>query len=168
MLISLPAAVIGSYAVPKNPGISDLLALWIWVAYTGINSVNQFLVHSNLRANYGWVGRWLIVSPANHRVHHSIQPEHLGKNFSVTLVLWDRVFGTFHEGDLDCKIGYEGNIYNRSRLIVDEYFYPLVAFLSGLWKILRVRMATKANRGAFASAYPGVAVRMTEKDRQRP
>lgn len=39
--------------------------------------------------------RRLIVTPALHRIHHSIRPEETDSNFGFTLSLWDRIFGTF-------------------------------------------------------------------------
>jgi sterol desaturase/sphingolipid hydroxylase (fatty acid hydroxylase superfamily) len=39
--------------------------------------------------------RRLIVTPALHRIHHSVRPEETNSNFGFTLSLWDRAFGTF-------------------------------------------------------------------------
>ena len=146
-LIALPVAAIGGLILPANPTTLDLIILVPSGLYVGFNSINQFLIHSNLNISYGWFGRYFMVSPANHRVHHSILPDHFGKNFSVTLVLWDRVFGTFHEGidplSQNCPVGYDGNIYNQSRSIVIEYFYPTLAFFMGIlgreWPVRKKR-----------------------------
>ena len=42
-------------------------------------------------------GRWIIVSPQNHQIHHSADEEHRDLNFSVC-PLWDRMFGTWYAG----------------------------------------------------------------------
>ena len=55
------------------------------------------LQHSQLPWNFGWVGRWIIVSPRGHQIHHSIDEEHRDLNFSVC-PLWDRMFGTWYYG----------------------------------------------------------------------
>lgn len=42
--------------------------------------------------------RWLdavVMSPSNHRVHHGTNPEYLDRNFGGSLVVWDRLFGTY-------------------------------------------------------------------------
>lgn len=80
-MIALPAAVIGTFLVPKKPSTIDYIALEIWTLYLAFVVMNQFLIHSNLRISYGWFGRWCMVSPANHRVHHSALPEHFNKIF---------------------------------------------------------------------------------------
>jgi sterol desaturase/sphingolipid hydroxylase (fatty acid hydroxylase superfamily) len=53
--------------------------------------------HCNIRWSFGWVGRWLLVTPQNHRIHHSAHPGDFNKNFGNTIVLWDRLFGTYAE-----------------------------------------------------------------------
>ena len=55
------------------------------------------LQHSELRWDFGWFGRWIMVSPRMHQIHHSIDPEHQDKNFSV-FPLWDHLFGTWYGG----------------------------------------------------------------------
>jgi sterol desaturase/sphingolipid hydroxylase (fatty acid hydroxylase superfamily) len=58
----------------------------------------NYCEHSELPWSYGWLGRWLFVSPRAHQLHHSIDPEHQHKNFS-NCPLWDRVFGTWYDGE---------------------------------------------------------------------
>lgn len=59
--------------------------------------VHNKLEHTMLPWTLGWVGRWLLVSPIGHRIHHSPLPEHADRNFS-TCPLWDRLFGTWYDG----------------------------------------------------------------------
>jgi sterol desaturase/sphingolipid hydroxylase (fatty acid hydroxylase superfamily) len=37
----------------------------------------------------------ILATPANHRVHHGIEPKYLDRNYGQTLILWDRLFGTW-------------------------------------------------------------------------
>lgn len=37
----------------------------------------------------------VLATPANHRVHHGANPQYLDKNYGQTLIVWDRLFGTF-------------------------------------------------------------------------
>jgi sterol desaturase/sphingolipid hydroxylase (fatty acid hydroxylase superfamily) len=74
--------------------VSDGVLLISLVANTFVN----FCLHSELDWNLGWVGRWLVGTPAVHRLHHSLDEEHRNKNFS-NCPLWDRMFGTWYDGD---------------------------------------------------------------------
>lgn len=136
-LTSVPGAIIGIYVFPAAPTTVDYIVFGFYTVFLAANTLNQFVIHSNAPLTYGWVGRWFIVSPANHRVHHSILTEHHNKNFSVSWVVWDRLFGTYHEGadpaSQNCQIGYEGNIYNKNKWIVIEYLYPTFAFLGAIY-----------------------------------
>ncbi len=51
-----------------------------------VNQFYQLLVHTNVTWTWGWFGRWVLISPAAHRLHHSTNPEHYGKNLSVLTI----------------------------------------------------------------------------------
>lgn len=88
----------------------------VFFAYRTFVRVNQYLCHSSLRTDYGWVGRWLLVSPRMHRLHHLVAPEYHDRNFTFDLVIWDRLFGTYASCDgrtLDAlALGLEHNRFN--------------------------------------------------------
>lgn len=54
---------------------------------------------SNLRHSHVWLsfGPWIeriIISPAQHQIHHSDRREHYDRNFGSFLAIWDWLFGT--------------------------------------------------------------------------
>jgi sterol desaturase/sphingolipid hydroxylase (fatty acid hydroxylase superfamily) len=49
--------------------------------------------HLNVRLHLGRFSTW-INGPQWHRIHHSVQPEHLNKNFAAVFPIWDVIFGT--------------------------------------------------------------------------
>jgi sterol desaturase/sphingolipid hydroxylase (fatty acid hydroxylase superfamily) len=84
------------------PALSPLILMKVpttglFAAFFIIYQMITSLQHSQLPWNFGWIGRWIIVSPQNHQVHHSIDEEHRDQNFSVC-PLWDRMFGTWYAG----------------------------------------------------------------------
>lgn len=54
-----------------------------------------FLTHANLDTDFGPL-RYLLVSPALHRWHHTGLDEGGNKNFGDVFALWDVIFGTFY------------------------------------------------------------------------
>ena len=70
--------------------VSNLYAVVIIGLYKPIH--NRF-IHANLKVNLGWLG-CLVTSPQFHRVHHSMDPAHLDKNFGVHFSIFDYLFGT--------------------------------------------------------------------------
>jgi hypothetical protein len=67
----------------------------VYMALIGvISAFYHVLIHADVGWRWGWIGRWVVNSPAAHRLHHSADPAHHGRNLSV-LTIWDRVFGTW-------------------------------------------------------------------------
>jgi sterol desaturase/sphingolipid hydroxylase (fatty acid hydroxylase superfamily) len=88
-----------------------------------INTFFVMLIHMDVDWNWGWFGRWVLLSPRGHKIHHSPLPEHENKNLSL-LVIWDRLFGTWYASDVQNEtVGISEPIHNRrflgSELLVD-------------------------------------------------
>lgn len=58
-----------------------------------IHLLNDNWAHMNLRLSFGRFSLF-VQNPQFHRIHHSAKPEHLNKNFSALLPIWDILFGT--------------------------------------------------------------------------
>jgi len=56
----------------------------------------RHLRHSHIWLSYGPVFSWLFISPAQHQIHHSIDPRHRDMNFGARLAVWDALFGTLY------------------------------------------------------------------------
>jgi sterol desaturase/sphingolipid hydroxylase (fatty acid hydroxylase superfamily) len=58
--------------------------------------VNNLLTlsHMNLRLHLGWLARFWC-GPQNHRIHHSMEPEHIDRNYAFVFPMWDVLFGTY-------------------------------------------------------------------------
>ena len=56
----------------------------------------QFWVHTTLIPKLGWYDK-VFVSPSNHRVHHGQNGYAIDVNYGATLIVWDRLFGTYAE-----------------------------------------------------------------------
>ena len=88
----------------------------LYFAFRAFRGVNQYLCHSNLTTDYGWVGRWLLVSPRMHRLHHATSPRYHNTNFTFDFVIWDRLFGTYASCDAaavnQLALGLDDNPFN--------------------------------------------------------
>lgn len=96
--------------LPAVLGVPTVDMYWIGVLMT----LHAFLIHSQLQSSWGWIGRWLFVSPKGHMYHHSCDSRHFNKNFGFMTPFWDRVFGTFYMGtEAVIEIGASEKYYNR-------------------------------------------------------
>ncbi len=83
VLLLIPAAFIG---IPTEV-IGLLLPIHLFA---------QFWYHTRHICKLGWL-EYIIVTPLQHRVHHSINDIYIDKNLATISCLWDRAFGTFQE-----------------------------------------------------------------------
>lgn len=54
------------------------------------------LRHSHIWLSYGSFFSRLIISPAQHQIHHSVERRHWDKNMGFMFALWDWLFGTLY------------------------------------------------------------------------
>jgi sterol desaturase/sphingolipid hydroxylase (fatty acid hydroxylase superfamily) len=71
------------------------------------NAALAALHHSHVWLSYGPFWERIIISPAQHQIHHSTNAAHYNKNFGNTLALWDWMFGTLYiiRGAEDVQFG---------------------------------------------------------------
>jgi alkylglycerol monooxygenase len=62
-----------------------------------LSTIYQFWIHTELVGKMRGPIDWIVNLPSHHRVHHAINPQYLDKNYGATLVIWDRLFGTYEE-----------------------------------------------------------------------
>ena len=91
------------------------------------NTAGSNLRHSHIGIRYwGWL-EYILISPAQHQLHHSIDVKHHDKNFGAALAIWDYVFGSLHhsvEID-DLKLGVDNQERDFNKLST-LYFSPII------------------------------------------
>jgi sterol desaturase/sphingolipid hydroxylase (fatty acid hydroxylase superfamily) len=65
-----------------------------FAAIMSFNLLYQFWIHTRTIKTLGPL-EWVLNTPSHHRVHHARNPKYLDKNYAGTLIIWDRMFGTF-------------------------------------------------------------------------
>jgi alkylglycerol monooxygenase len=65
-----------------------------FAAIMSFNLLYQFWIHTRAIKTLGPL-EWVLNTPSHHRVHHARNPKYLDKNYAGTLIIWDRMFGTF-------------------------------------------------------------------------
>ncbi|MEL6345406.1 MAG: sterol desaturase family protein [Myxococcota bacterium] len=95
------------------------------VAFVGsINLVYQFWIHTEYIHKLPRPIEWIFNTPSHHRVHHATNPRYLDANYAGTLIIWDRLFGTFvpEQDDAPVRYGLVHNIgtFNPIRIALHE------------------------------------------------
>ena len=63
----------------------------------GFNLIYQFWIHTETIGKMWKPIELIFNTPSHHRVHHATNPRYLDANYAGTLIVWDRLFGTFVE-----------------------------------------------------------------------
>ncbi len=103
------------------------------------------LRHSQIWLNYpAWLSK-ILISPAQHQVHHSSDPKHFDTNMGLIFAFWDRLFGTLYipRGYEKLTFGLDRKNPNPFGTIAEIYYKPFV------WaaETLRETVADRARRG---------------------
>ena len=91
------------------------------------------LRHSHIRINYWhWLEK-ILISPAQHQIHHSIKAKHHNKNFGVTFALWDYFFGSLYISNNNEHVYF--GISNKTNKFENNIIYLYISPLIGIYKI---------------------------------
>jgi len=108
---------------------------WIWLPIVGfppimimtmkaISLLYQFWIHTELIRSLGPL-EFVFNTPSHHRVHHGSNLRYIDRNHGGTLIIWDKLFGTFEpENPADpVRFGLTKNIqtYNPVRIAFHEW-----------------------------------------------
>jgi len=129
-LFFLPLAWIGFHPA----AIALMLALGL---------LYQFFLHTALPVHLGPL-EWVLNTPRHHRVHHACNEACLDTNYGSTLIVFDRLFGTFAEAPQDetMRFGVKGRAPSNNPLVIalGEWKHLIVDLwrASGVSRKLRV------------------------------
>lgn len=108
---------------------------WLWLPIVGfapvmimamkaISLLYQFWIHTELVRSLRPLEA-VFNTPSHHRVHHGSNPRYIDRNHGGTLIIWDKLFGTFEpENPADpVRFGLTKNIetYNPVRIAFHEW-----------------------------------------------
>lgn len=87
------------------------------------------LTHSHVWITFGQTLGRVFISPAQHQIHHSMNPKHRDRNFGASFALWDWFFGTLYvpRNFEELRIGLSDTAdRNAYRSLASLYFRPLL------------------------------------------
>lgn len=67
------------------------------VSMLSFSLIYQFWLHTQSVEKLSPILEFIFNTPSHHRVHHASNPRYLDRNHGGTLIIWDRLFGSFAE-----------------------------------------------------------------------
>jgi alkylglycerol monooxygenase len=105
-------------------GFSPVMFLTVY----SVNSIYQVWIHTQSINKMGWFEKFFN-TPSHHRVHHGKNPEYIDKNYAGSLIIWDKLFGTFEPEDAPVEYGVTEPLdswnpfYANIKVITDILYY---------------------------------------------
>lgn len=107
--------------------ISGAFLFWAWMPFVGfepgaimfiksISMIYQFWLHTELIKKMPAWFEAFFNTPSHHRVHHGTNLEYLDTNFAGTLIIWDKLFGTYRNECTSPKYGLTKKIDSTNPL----------------------------------------------------
>lgn len=114
------------YLTGAEPQMLEVFGLNVVVFLFYVAGYN--LRHSHIWLNYPqWLSR-VLISPAQHQIHHSSDPKHFDRNFGLIFSFWDQLWGSHYvpvERE-DLKFGLSRAEPNPFATVGDMYLKPFV------------------------------------------
>ncbi|RZK53334.1 MAG: fatty acid hydroxylase family protein, partial [Pedobacter sp.] len=76
----------------------------MFVTLSAFNTLYQFWIHTRTIKSMCFL-EYILNTPSHHRVHHGSNPKYIDKNHAGTLIIWDRLFGTFQKEEEEVYYG---------------------------------------------------------------
>ena len=91
------------------------------------NLAGSNLRHSHVWLSYGRLLEHLLISPAQHQIHHSEDPRHHHRNFGSVLAIWDLLGGTLYvpRGRERIRFGLPPASRNHENSVISMLWAPL-------------------------------------------
>lgn len=101
---------------------------WMFVIVSSLNTIYQFWIHTESINRMGWFEK-IFNTPSHHRVHHGKNPQYIDKNYAGSLIIWDKLFGTFEPENAPVEYGVTEPLdswnpfYANIKVIKDVLYY---------------------------------------------
>jgi sterol desaturase/sphingolipid hydroxylase (fatty acid hydroxylase superfamily) len=76
----------------------------------------------------------ILLTPSHHRVHHARNIKYMDTNFCNLLPIWDKVFGTYQNEEMEIPIEYGISRPLIKNSFLDAYFGEIVALVKDVYK----------------------------------
>ncbi|WP_294622265.1 sterol desaturase family protein [uncultured Roseovarius sp.] len=124
----------------QDPNLMTIVG--VNAGYFLFNMAGSNLRHTHVWLSFGRLIEHVIISPAQHQIHHSLAPEHHNKNYGEVLAIWDWMFGSLYvpEREEVLEFGLGDAEGNRIRQRHDSLTNALVVPMRDSWRQVRKRL----------------------------
>ena len=98
----------------------------MFATIASLQTLYQFWIHTKVIGKMPVWFEYIFNTPSHHRVHHGVNPKYIDRNHAGTLIIWDKIFGTFQEEEEEVVYGITTQAKSWNPLWVNfEYWIDL-------------------------------------------
>ena len=94
----------------------------MFLTVSAFNTLYQFWIHTRTIGRLGPL-EWVLNTPSHHRVHHGRNPKYIDRNHAGSLIIWDRMFGTFQEEEEEPVYGITTPLANWNPVWANLHYW---------------------------------------------
>jgi sterol desaturase/sphingolipid hydroxylase (fatty acid hydroxylase superfamily) len=94
----------------------------VFLACSSFDTLYQFWIHTRTIGRLGPL-EWIFNTPSHHRVHHGCDAKYIDKNYAGTLIVWDRIFGSFQPEEEEPTYGITKPLASWNPLWANVHHY---------------------------------------------
>ena len=87
-----------------------------------VSGIYDFFLHTTYIPKLGFLEK-ILITPSMHRVHHGKNDIYIDKNYGSTLVVWDKIFGTYQEETEPVKYGIKSDYTDNNPVTAIGHHY---------------------------------------------
>lgn len=107
--------------------VGALTIFGVNVVFTLFQLLGGSLRHSHMWLSFGPVLSHVLISPAQHQIHHSMAQKHWNKNYGEVFAVWDWLFGTLYvpKEREELTFGVSPQMAQQHSNLLRAYFVPV-------------------------------------------
>ena len=139
----------------------------LFATIAAIQTLYQFWIHTRLIDKMPAWFEYVFNTPSHHRVHHGVNPKYIDKNHGGTLIIFDRMFGTFQLEEEEVHYGVTSQLKSWNIAVANFDYYGWI--LQQLSKVKNAKdfFLVLLRKPGWRPAYLGGAIVPKEIDTQR-
>lgn len=126
----------------------------MFLTISSFNTLYQFWIHTQAIKSMGWL-EYIINTPSHHRVHHGSNPKYIDKNHAGTLIIWDKMFGTFQKEEEAVYYGITKPLGSWNPVWANFHYWSDLFNLSSKSKGLKDKIAVFLQPPGWQPSYLG-------------
>ncbi len=98
----------------------------LFATIAAIQTLYQFWIHTRLINKMPTWFEYVFNTPSHHRVHHGVNLKYIDKNHGGTLIIFDRIFGTFQIEEEEVHYGVTSQLKSWNVAIANFDYYAWI------------------------------------------